>query len=240
MENEEKDSAQDINSANKTQEIALPEEVSEPASNAPAPEPNKDSSETGSEEIFEVAESSEEKVEKAQKTTIKVLVGVAIALVVVIVALVIAFANQPKNTNSATNSATTERHDVVNLDGGDHTHDWETNMVTVEAPLLTEKIEHPAEYETKEVKHTVCNTCNKVIDNETAKHAEETGHTTFTTNVPVSEKVLVKDAWTETKTVQEYQSTTVQNGEKCRICGTVRNDKSMDELMAQLGFKKSL
>ena len=133
-----------------------------------------------------------------------------------------------------------ELHEVTNLDGGDHTHDWQPNMVTVEAPLLTKEVEHPAEYTTQDALRTVCNKCYKIIYGDTAAHTQETGHTGFTNNVPVKEKVVTTPAWTETITVQQAQSTTVQNGEKCRICGTVRNDKSMDELMNELGFKKSL
>ncbi len=173
---------------------------------------------------------------------IAVIVAVVCALIVAALTFGkgLIFPEQQNNNEQATEQTTEDRHDVISLTGGDHDHDWETNMVTVEAPLLTKNIEHAAEYEDKQVLHTVCNTCHKTIDGSTAEHTKETGHASFTTNVPVVEKVKVKDAWTETVTVQEYQSKTVQNGEKCRICGQLRNEKSMDELMAQLGFKSSV
>lgn len=173
------------------------------------------------------------------------IIAIIVAIVCAAIAGVLIFGRglilpEQNNEQQATEQTTEERHDVISLTGGDHDHDWETNMVTVEAPLLTKQVEHAAEYEDKQVLHTVCNTCHKTIDGTTADHTKETGHASFTTNVPVTEKVKVKDAWTETVTVQEYQSKTVQNGEKCRICGELRNEKSMDELMAQLGFKSSV
>ena len=182
----------------------------------------------------------------AKKAKVALIIAIIVALLCVGIGI---FAwikvNSPvENTTYETQTVVQEKAqediDSSKYKGEEHTHAWESNMVTVEAPELTKQIEHPAEYTTQEVKHTVCNTCHQIVDSATAEHTAETGHTGFTTNVPVSEQVVSKEAWSETVVVQQYQSKTVQNGEKCRICGVLRGEKSYEALMAELGFKEKV
>lgn len=226
-------------------------DLSEDASSQEANENNNEAitkdEPADSQEVAEEVAEVETELDKTRKTTVKVIITMTVLLVVAIVAIVvmaIAIVNQPKTTTVAdtnTSATTTQQEQkAVEYDGGDHNHAWESNMVTVEAPKLTKTVEHPAEYEVQEVKHTICNVCNEIIDNRTAQHAQETGHSGYTTNVPIKEEVLVKDAWTETVTVQEYQSKTIQSGEKCRVCGLVKDEKTHEELMKELGFKEKV
>ena len=53
----------------------------------------------------------------------------------------------------------------------------------------------PPVYEAKTSYHTVCNDCQQTIDGIADAHIKDTGHSGYSTNVPITGEVLVSDAW---------------------------------------------
>lgn len=105
---------------------------------------------------------------------------------------------------------------------------WQTRYVLVRHEAQTRQVEHPAEYGTVTESHTLCNVCKEEIDGKVAEHAEQTGHSGWTNNVPVKKTVKVKDAWTETVTDRAAYDELVEDGQKSDS-GQVRNNRLNDD-----------
>lgn len=105
---------------------------------------------------------------------------------------------------------------------------WQTRYVLVHHDAQTRQVEHPAEYGTVTESHTLCNVCKEEIDGKVAEHAEQTGHSGWTNNVPVKKTVKVKDAWTETVTDRAAYDELVEDGQKSDS-GQVRNNRLNDD-----------
>ena len=63
----------------------------------------------------------------------------------------------------------------------------------------------------------------QVIDGQASQHITETGHKGYSTNVPITNDVMVSEAWTETVVDEEAHDELVLNGEVCSVCGATRN-----------------
>lgn len=74
-------------------------------------------------------------------------------------------------------------------------------------------------YGTETTYHTVCNTCNALIDGNAAQHIEETGHSGYSTDVPIVNEVVVQSGYYEQVLVKEAWDETVQTGSVCASCG---------------------
>lgn len=111
---------------------------------------------------------------------------------------------------------------TVESDDG-HTHNWETNYVLEQVDAVTHTVYHEAEYEEVTTYHTVCNTCLSVIDGEAISHINSTGHSGYSTNIPITNEVLVTAAYTETVVDEEAYYTLVADGQRCSICEETRN-----------------
>lgn len=127
-------------------------------------------------------------------------------------------------------SATTDEESTNNEDNEDtitdeasHEHNWGPNYELQHVDAVTHTVDHPAQYEAQTTYHTVCNTCMQVIDNEATAHIAQTGHSGYSTNVPITSDVMVQEAWTETVVDEEAYDQLVVNGEICSICGETRN-----------------
>lgn len=75
-------------------------------------------------------------------------------------------------------------------------HEPEYKTVTHEAVYETRH--HEAIYTTATDYYTCCNDCTFMIQGSIYPHQDETGHGRYSTNVPISRQVLVKEAWDET------------------------------------------
>lgn len=98
-------------------------------------------------------------------------------------------------------------------------HEWEEVRTTIHHDAVTHNVDHDAEYRTVTRYHTVCNICDAQIDNQIAEHKAETGHYSWSTNVPFEEQELVKEAYTQTVTDQEAFDEQIVMGRKCKKCG---------------------
>lgn len=78
-------------------------------------------------------------------------------------------------------------------------------------------------YEERTSAHTVCNDCLAVIDGAAQRHLDETGHSGFTPDVPVTDEVMVDEGGTETVVLEEEADELVVIGERCALCGEERD-----------------
>lgn len=68
-----------------------------------------------------------------------------------------------------------------------HTHDWSITYKTVHHDAVTHT-EHVAPvYQNLTTYHTVCNECKQVIDGKADDHIKQTGHSGYSTNVPITD-----------------------------------------------------
>ena len=160
------------------------------------------------------------------------VLGLVLIFVAVLLAFVVAFGMANSNNQSLNNgfaslktTVSENSNDASTVQTSSHVHDWETVLGTVHHDAETHTVEHPAEYQNKTNYHTVCNVCGNIIDNNIQSHQSETGHYSWTTNVPVAEEELFKEAWTETVTDKAAYDETVVSGRKCKTCGAEEKNK---------------
>ena len=102
-------------------------------------------------------------------------------------------------------------------------HQWQDVSEVVHHDAVTHEVNHPAEYEQKTVTHTVCNICGSKIDNIIDQHKKETGHYSWTSDVPFQENVMTKGEYTETVVDKEAYDEVVVKNQICNICGETRS-----------------
>ncbi len=113
-----------------------------------------------------------------------------------------------------------------------HTHDWTIVMKTINHDEVSHTVDHPAVYKDVTTEHSICNECGEVIDGKAAQHIAETGHSGYSRNVPLTEKVLVTEAWVETVVDAEAWVENVADHMVCTTCGEV---KPLDDSMKSQG-----
>lgn len=91
-----------------------------------------------------------------------------------------------------------------------HVHTWKVEA----AGAATHEVEVPAVTEKVVAEHTVCNECGEAIDGKAAAHIEKTGHSGYTTGVPIEEERVVTEATTMTVADEPGEITLV-----CAECG---------------------
>lgn len=100
-----------------------------------------------------------------------------------------------------------------------HEHDWAIVYETVAHDAEThEEVIQPV-YEHVTAHHSVCNECNDIIDGHAQEHIDATGHSGFSTNVPVEETRLVSEGRVEVVTDEPAYDELVATGRECTICG---------------------
>lgn len=104
----------------------------------------------------------------------------------------------------------------------DHDHIWIPEVRTIHHDAVTEEVTHDPVYEDRVVFHTICNQCSATIDGIAREHIERTGHTGYSTNVPIHETVMCAEAFTECVVVEEGWDETISDGMICGICGISR------------------
>ena len=78
------------------------------------------------------------------------------------------------------------------------------------------------EYADETTYHTVCNDCGQVIDGIDDQHIKETGHSGYSTNVPITDEVLVSEGYTQEVVDTPAYDETVADALVCTLCGETR------------------
>lgn len=100
-----------------------------------------------------------------------------------------------------------------------HEHDWAIQYETiVHDEVSHEEIVQPV-YETITTMHSVCNECNEIVDGRAQEHVDATGHSGYSTNVPVSESRLVSEGRIDVIIDEPAYEELVATGHTCTICG---------------------
>lgn len=120
----------------------------------------------------------------------------------------------------------------------EHTHDWSAVYALRDVPAVTHVEHHDAVYGTETSYETVCNECDAIVTGATREHTEETGHTGFTTNVPIENEVVEQEAYDETVVDAPATVQLVHTSDQCSSCGEVRDVEdevvqTMDGLASQ-------
>lgn len=160
----------------------------------------------------------------------RILFALEITVSALIIAILCSISSQGSGSNPAqaeavesnaseqiTNAEITDVPDQIAEDGA-CAHSWIPVMRTVDHPQIDHEVLHEAEYETVTVFHTVCNECNKVIDGKAQTHIDKTGHSGFTTSVPINEEALLTEPWREIVIDKEAWTETVVDHYSCSIC----------------------
>lgn len=127
----------------------------------------------------------------------------------------------PYETNpSSQNTATTFNPDNLQANC---VHDWQPVIQTREIPAETKTVDVPEVTETYTAYHTVCNTCNAIIDGAVKEHQNKTGHSGYTPGVPRQETRVISPATTKTEEISPARTEEFWNQEKCSKCGAVRD-----------------
>ena len=98
-------------------------------------------------------------------------------------------------------------------------HLWVPEYGSVHHDAVYEQVWHDPVYETETTYHTVCNDCQAVIDGTAAQHIADTGHSGYSTDVPIANEVIVQEGYYEDVLTEEAYDETVQTGYVCASCG---------------------
>ena len=106
---------------------------------------------------------------------------------------------------------------------GEHVHDWTAVYELVDVPAVTHVEHHDAVYGTETTYETVCNDCDAIVTGVTREHTAETGHTNFTTNVPIENETVEQEAYDETVVDTPATVQLVHTSDQCSTCGETRD-----------------
>lgn len=101
-------------------------------------------------------------------------------------------------------------------------HDWTVTYKTVHHYAVTHTETVEPVYSEETTYHTVCNECQQVIDGTADQHIRETGHSGYSTNVPITDEVLVSEGYTHEVTDTPAYDETVADEMVCTLCGETR------------------
>lgn len=101
-------------------------------------------------------------------------------------------------------------------------HQWRTLGLFEATDEVTHTEEVPEVTEVVDIPHTLCNECFAIVDGQTVEHTAATGHTDFSTDVPVPTTIVTQEGYS-TEVVDEpatQRFTPVL--EWCPICGATQ------------------
>lgn len=101
-------------------------------------------------------------------------------------------------------------------------HDWTITYKTVHHDAVTHTETVEPVYAERTTYHTVCNECKQVIDGKADEHIKETGHSGYSTNVPITDEVLESEGYTKEVTDTPAYDETVPDKIVCTKCGAER------------------
>lgn len=150
------------------------------------------------------------------------------------VALIAVFAHGPGigQVGSGAPAQETQRADGADSGNADdaagsqqaeaHVHDWTITYKTVHHDAVTHTETVAPVYGSKTTYHTVCNECQQVIDGKADEHIRETGHSGYSTNVPITDEVVVTEGYTHEVTDTPAYDETVPDKMVCTTCGATQ------------------
>lgn len=101
-------------------------------------------------------------------------------------------------------------------------HDWTVTYKTVHHDAVTHTETVDPVYGEETTYHTVCNDCGQVIDGNADQHIEDTGHSGYSTNVPITDEVVVSEGYTHEVTDTPAYDELVADQLVCTLCGATR------------------
>lgn len=119
--------------------------------------------------------------------------------------------------------AASEADDQAAAAPEEHVHDWTAVYALRDVPAVTHVEHHDAVYGTETVYETVCNECEAIVTGATREHTASTGHTGFTTNVPIVNEVVEQEAYDETVVDTPATVQLVHTSDRCSSCGEERD-----------------
>lgn len=166
------------------------------------------------------------------QVAIGVVLGVVLAVAVVFCAITgfTAFSTAQK-VETITQEQITQDETTAKIEEkvAEHVHTWVPNYENVHHEAQVQNVWHEPVYSQETTYHSVCNDCKKVIDGIAADHIADTGHSGYSTNVPIVNEVLVQAGYSEPVVVQEAWDEVVVSGATCTSCG---EQASADEVAA--------
>lgn len=105
-----------------------------------------------------------------------------------------------------------------------HVHTWVPRYTTVHHDAVYDQVWHEPVYRTETTYHTVCNECDAVIDGYAAAHIEDTGHSGYSTQVPVENEAIAQAGYFEPVLVQDSYDEVITDGVVCSGCGSVQGE----------------
>lgn len=151
--------------------------------------------------------------------------AVAVALVIALAALFLCVGSLFSGCSPTASTGTPQAPAIEtsgNETGGAHTHDWTVTYQTVHHDAVTHTETMDPEYADETTYHTVCNDCGQVIDGIADQHIKETGHSGYSTNVPITDEVLVSEGYTQEVVDTPAYDETVADALVCTLCGETR------------------
>lgn len=101
-------------------------------------------------------------------------------------------------------------------------HDWTVTYKTIHHDAVTHTETVDPVYGEETSYHTVCNDCGQVIDGIADQHIKDTGHSGYSTNVPITDEVVVSEGYTREVTDTPAYDETVADELVCTLCGATR------------------
>lgn len=150
--------------------------------------------------------------------------AVAIAAAIILVAGVAAgglYLSQNRSVSSTQNAPIAEKAKVETTVPADKPceHDWTVTYKTVRHAAVTHTENVAPVYQNKTAYHTVCNDCQQVIDGIADQHIKDTGHSGYSTNVPITGEVLVSEGYSHEVTDSPAFDESVPDKLVCTLCG---------------------
>lgn len=104
-----------------------------------------------------------------------------------------------------------------------HTHDWTVTYKTVHHDAVTHTEHVDPVFQNQTTYHTVCNECKQVIDGKADEHIKASGHSGYSTNVPITDEVMVSEGYDREVTDTPAYDETVIDKMVCTTCGETKD-----------------
>lgn len=132
--------------------------------------------------------------------------------------------NAHTTEQGAQTAATQQKEPIEKTDDSEKPceHDWTVTYKTVHHDAVTHTENVAPVYDQKTSYHTVCNDCQQIIDGIADQHIKDTGHSGYSTNVPITGEVLVSEGYSHEVTDTPAYDETVPDELVCTICGETR------------------
>lgn len=157
----------------------------------------------------------------------RVIIGGLVA--VAVVALLVALATMMPSGSDQGSSASDPSQEAIEATATDAEdiepsceHDWTVTYKTVHHDAVTHTETVDPVYGEETTYHTVCNECGQVIDGNADEHIRETGHSGYSTGVPITDEVIVTEGYTHEVTDTPAYDETVPDSLVCTLCGETR------------------